>query len=110
MAKAVSKGQMSMSEGGGFVRYTPKERMEYHAKQSKVGAVDSNGEPLSDFARGTHFAKAEDIGKIRGSTAIKKAAAEGDMRKVTELKANRATFKAQKAAERAAYKASKKSR
>lgn len=41
--------------------YTIKEQYKYHCKQSKVGAVNSNGEKLTSFSRGVHFGKAKQI-------------------------------------------------
>lgn len=41
----------------GRKQYTRKEKLEFHAKQSKKGAKDSKGKPVSDFQRGVHSAK-----------------------------------------------------
>lgn len=45
--------------------YTAKQQQAYHNKQSKVGAKGKDGNLLSDFARGYHKAKADEIVKQR---------------------------------------------
>ena len=41
--------------------YTRNERIQHHLELAKVGAVGRNGQPLSDFARGKHAARAEQL-------------------------------------------------
>lgn len=41
--------------------YTIKQQYKYHCQQSKKGAVNFNGEKLSDFSRGVHLGKAKQI-------------------------------------------------
>lgn len=42
-----------------MANYTRNERIQYHLDKAKVGAVDKNGKPLSDFIRGKHAREAE---------------------------------------------------
>ena len=46
-------------------KYTAAQQQAWHNKQSKVGAKDKDGNLLSDFARGFHKAKADEIVKQR---------------------------------------------
>lgn len=52
---------MPIEYGNGKKYYTTKERFEYNAKKTKVGAVNRNGEPLSDFTRGVYAGKNAEI-------------------------------------------------
>lgn len=42
-------------------KFTAKQRQDYHNDMSKIGAVDSNGYFVSDFKRGVHHEKANEI-------------------------------------------------
>ena len=44
-----------------MANYTRNERIDFHLNQAKKGAVGRNGKPLSDFARGKHANKAEQL-------------------------------------------------
>lgn len=44
-------------------KFTLKQRQDYHNAKSKAGAVDSNGKLISDFKRGVHHQKAQNIRK-----------------------------------------------
>lgn len=44
-----------------MANYSRNEKIQYHLDRAKVGAVDKNGKPLSDFMRGKHAAKAEKL-------------------------------------------------
>lgn len=41
--------------------YTINEKIQHHLDKAKVGAVDRNGKPLSDFVRGRHAQKAQQL-------------------------------------------------
>lgn len=46
-------------------KFTLKERQDYHNAKSKIGATDRNGKFISDFQRGVHHQKAQNIFNIR---------------------------------------------
>ena len=41
--------------------YTVKEKIKYHNSKAKKGALNSKGEPVSDFQRGVHKQKADGL-------------------------------------------------
>ena len=41
--------------------FTPNEKLKYHLEKSRKGATGKNGKLLSDFARGRHQQKAENL-------------------------------------------------